>query len=986
MLRRRGGGRQGARARPRATADRGRGTGQRARPLARRWRSRTATATRVPLQEPGRAADALDETGGRRAAARLAVLEPARASPAAATTSRARARPTPCPRDGQGSLLLFGGEVSTRAISSDAVARIRRLPPPPFHVQEPTDDALLAQTSSSRSWSRWAASRTPPPPPRSRKAPPHLPRLRPATAPRASCSASRPTLISRSAPPTAAMPPRQARHPHRRGASAVAAGSAKRAEPRAAVVAPLRPPPRHRAHLRRRLRRAVAHLAAAVGGDAAAVGGAAAHRRSSRSRRPTAASSAAHSRTRRPSRTMPSGFRRPADYSPRHAETSDDIFSPKKKKAATPKEGRWVHISDLWALRAAEGRAARSSGSLSSRAARGPSRAPATPLSACRRASAPSSPAGGRSTAVVLRDLYVLDAEATAWTLIEFCGVPPSARGSCVGSLALSSGADGLRRARAHLPQRPRALLAQARVARRRHPEGGRRGCGSTRSARTRRPATARATRRRGSRRARLLVFGGHSTDDDGCEGNFVDKAVVPSAVALPELSETRRRAPPSRIRLTVRGRGFKVGANHMRFTVPTAPTPPPPPSSSLRGAAFPLKKLASEAAVIVPAELDADGVTLRCVTPDLSDLVCDGSVLVEACVCETASDMQWTHDELELDSSPPSTSPASASPASHRRRRSPPSPARRASRASLPSTAAAGGARAARSNRTRRRCASRRELPRSREGRGGRRRGGGDVGDAEAACRDLGNGSHDAKIVCERAGRFVLCVLLEGNIVLERPITVAPAPTDAPSCELQITAQMVRGNSRSFAPARSAAFSVAPRDRYGNASGGAPTAAAKTFSWASSPPKRKEEEGKEAAPAKADADDDEAAAADALAKAEATARAKANGRPVRGADGGGGGGARRRVERGRHPPRGAPSSSSRATLTLLVHHKLGGERPARQGDAPRDPATIDVPEAHVEGSGMHDAAEEGLRQRRARDHAPSAPRCVRAACRASAY
>ena len=637
--------------------------------------------------------------------------------------------------------------------------------------------------------------------------------------------------------------------------------------------------------------------------------------------------------------TSPSGFRRPADYSPRHAETSDDIFSPKKKKGATPKEGRWVHhpVSDLWALRAAEGQ----SGTLQW-----------VPLVASGSRPFPRSrhsfvgvPArglallsGGRSVkaAVVLRDLYVLDVEATAWTLIEFCGVPPSAR-ECVGSLALGPtlmvfGGRG-RTCRNDL-----ALFSLKRESRAgdipkegagmwEHPLGQNAPPGHRQG-----HAAARLTSRS------VLVFGGHSTDDDGwCEAAPWTATVVPSAVALPELTELSppRAAVEGGVRLTVRGRGFKVGANHkVRFTVPTAPTPPPPPSSSLRGAAFPLKKLAAEAAVIVPAELDADGVTLRCVTPDLSDLVCDGSVLVEACVCETASDMQWTHDELELElistvdvarlrlagkSSEKALAAVAGAPCVSRlvtfdgRGRRPHSGAVESYSAALRQPG---------------------ELPVPEKGEEGGGAAAATWVTQEAACRDLGNGSHDAKIVCERAGSFVLCVLLEGNIVLERPITVAPAPTDAPSCELQITAQMVRGNLELRA-GEELVFSVAPRDRYGNASGGAPTAAAKTFSWALAPPKRKEEEGKEAAPAKADADDDEAAAADALAKAEAAARQGERAAARARADGGGGGGARRRAERGRHPPRGAPPR--RVGRLRPARPPQTGRRAAgaREGDAP---------------------------------------------------
>ena len=59
---------------------------------------------------------------------------------------------------------------------------------------------------------------------------------------------------------------------------------------------------------------------------------------------------------------------------------------------------------------------------------------PALPPLLCRRAGARPRPplrwaiGQGRRRP---RDLYVLDVEATAWTLIEFCGVPPSAR-ECV--------------------------------------------------------------------------------------------------------------------------------------------------------------------------------------------------------------------------------------------------------------------------------------------------------------------------------------------------------------------------------------------------------------------------------------------------------------------------------------------------------------------------------------------------------------------------
>ena len=77
-----------------------------------------------------RAADALDEAGGRRAAARHAVLEPAarrRRRPAAERARAPRVR-----RDGSSSLLLFSGEVSPRASWRSSSRDPRDLHTPPI--------------------------------------------------------------------------------------------------------------------------------------------------------------------------------------------------------------------------------------------------------------------------------------------------------------------------------------------------------------------------------------------------------------------------------------------------------------------------------------------------------------------------------------------------------------------------------------------------------------------------------------------------------------------------------------------------------------------------------------------------------------------------------------------------------------------------------------------------------------------------------------
>ena len=263
---------------------------------------------------------------------------------------------------------------------------------------------------------------------------------------------------------------------------------------------------------------------------------------------------------------------------------------------------------------------------------------------------------------------------------------------------------------------------------------------------------------------------------------------------------------------------------------------------------------------------------------------------------------------------------------------------------------------------------ASARRAPGSREGRGGRRRGGGDVGDAGGGVPRPRQRLARREDRVRARGSFVLCVLLEGNIVLERPITVAPAPTDAPSCELQITAQMVRGNLELRA-GEELVFSVAPRDRYGNASGGAPTAAAKTFSWALAPPKRKEEEVKEAAGEIGRCRRRRGGGGRRVGEGRRRWRApRANGRPLARAptaaaaaalDGA--------LSEGGPTARCHPLVES-GDFDLLVHHKLGGEPPAlvKATRLRVLPATIDVPEATLHGSGMHPCRLRRLRQRRA--------------------
>ena len=69
----------------------------------------------------------------------------------------------------------------------------------------------------------------------------------------------------------------------------------------------------------------------------------------------------------------------------------------------------------------------------------------------------------------------------------------------------------------------------------------------------------------------------------------------------------------------------------------PATPMPLPPP---------PLCLPSTEASKVVPASF-VDSRTIKCTAPDLSNFLCDGNVLVEACMHDGRSEELYTLDEV---------------------------------------------------------------------------------------------------------------------------------------------------------------------------------------------------------------------------------------------------------------------------------------------------------------------------------------------------
>ena len=97
---------------------------------------------------------------------------------------------------------------------------------------------------------------------------------------------------------------------------------------------------------------------------------------------------------------------------------------------------------------------------------------------------------------------------------------------------------------------------------------------------------------------------------------------------------------------------GFRPGGKYkVRFSVPHPPPPAQPRPDSAGGGGggpqfnIPICLATSESFSIVEAESSSVGL-LTCTTPDMSAMLCDGSVLVEACEADGGR-MLWTCDEV---------------------------------------------------------------------------------------------------------------------------------------------------------------------------------------------------------------------------------------------------------------------------------------------------------------------------------------------------
>ena len=248
---------------------------------------------------------------------------------------------------------------------------------------------------------------------------------------------------------------------------------------------------------------------------------------------------------------------------------------------------------------------------------------------------------GGRSVqaSTVLSDMYALDVSEWHWVCVTLCGVPPSPREcaavTVVGASLFLFGGRGRTchhdAAVFHLSPEARAgMMRAASVAE----------CPGT----WEHPFAADVPSRRqghnlvalGSRR--VLTFGGYCNDDNTFAGGApMEGELAPYAMGMMlALHAVEPAAAPVEggVQLTIHGTGFRPQNKlRVRFTVPHPPPPPPAAkdAASLSIAPPPICLAEAEPFAIVTATY-VDSTTITCITPDMSDKLCDGAVLIEVC------------------------------------------------------------------------------------------------------------------------------------------------------------------------------------------------------------------------------------------------------------------------------------------------------------------------------------------------------------------
>ena len=100
-----------------------------------------------------------------------------------------------------------------------------------------------------------------------------------------------------------------------------------------------------------------------------------------------------------------------------------------------------------------------------------------------------------------------------------------------------------------------------------------------------------------------------------------------------------------------------------------------------------------------------------------------------------------------------------------------------------------------------------------------------------EQPAKDMGDGTHELSYYFERAGEYLFTVLLDGKIVIEVPVSLEAGPTDAGSCDLTLT-PAAKGTNVSLVAGNDLAFSITPRDQFGNSAGHRDDAKVGCFSW----------------------------------------------------------------------------------------------------------------------------------------------------------
>ena len=339
-------------------------------------------------------------------------------------------------------------------------------------------------------------------------------------------------------------------------------------------------------------------------------------------------------------------------------------------EVAARKRERWVHhpTSELWRLRG------RSGGRLQWSAVESAGGEP-FPRSRHVFCGVPARKlcllSGGRSVKAntVLSDLWALDVPGACWARLELVGVPAAPRengaGLALGASLFVFGGRG-RTCRAdgclfHLNREARAgsLLDASRdggvaetLGAWEHPTVRAAGDGATPGHRQ-----GHVLARVGS--DAVVLFGGHCTDDDSWPECVPQLGRVTSAgppgggggqpLALVSVSPATSDVCGGE-ELILHGRGFRDGAStKVKFVVPSRAPPPPKGAAAARRGGLQIKPAREERCVIVAAEV-INRTSVRCVLPDMSSLLCDGPVLVEAGLQVGGPGESWSADERQLE------------------------------------------------------------------------------------------------------------------------------------------------------------------------------------------------------------------------------------------------------------------------------------------------------------------------------------------------